>query len=70
MKIWDRKYNSWMFVPFSDDGVTSNDGKDRFIAKGGRGYKLTDIQANELLEEDDWLPPESEKSGKRFVIHE
>lgn len=67
MKVWDRKYQCWMFAPFSTDGIN---GGDRFVAKGGKGYSSKEIKENELLEQDEWLPSEAERQGKRFVIHE
>lgn len=63
IKVWDRKYNSWMFVPSSKDGITSQNENDTFIAKSGKGYKFSTIQQNESLSE------EVEKIRQRFVIH-
>ena len=69
MKIWDRKYNCFLFVPYSDTGI-HGDEKSCFVGKGGRGYSYEKIRENESLENDDYLPPESEKSGKRFLCVE
>jgi hypothetical protein len=65
MKVWDRKYDCWMFAAFK--GI-EGDASDCFVAKGGRGYSHAQLIANEDLEKDAYLPEEAEKTGKRFII--
>jgi hypothetical protein len=69
IQVWDNKYACNLFVFGNTTDPITGTIKDCFIGKGGRGYSWKEIVANELLENDEYLPEEAMfNKGQRFII--